>query len=85
MFFTLPPKLMCPYPATVLSHLFGYQPTQCAAYNIVLHNSAKQKFYTQQIDRKNNICTKNILEYNYTKDGSLLCVNLGSVIVIISH
>ena len=36
------PKLLCPYPATVLSQLFGYQPTPCTADNVVLHKNAKQ-------------------------------------------
>ena len=40
--FYQPPKLLCPYPATVFSQLFGYQPTPCTANNVVLHKSAKQ-------------------------------------------
>ena len=40
--FYQPPKLLCPYPATVFSQLFGYQSTPCTANNVVLHKSAKQ-------------------------------------------
>ena len=48
------PKLLCPYPATVLSQLFGYQPTPCTANHIVLHKSAKQNYVNinKQLDKK---------------------------------
>ena len=68
-FFTRPPKLLCPYPATVLSQLFGYQPTPCTANHVVLHKSAKQNYVSidKQLDKKNE---KN-LEYINTKDVGL--------------
>ena len=60
---------MCPYPATVLSQLFGYQPTPCTANHIVLHKSAKQNYISidKQLDKKN----KKNLEYINTKDMGL--------------
>ena len=67
--FTRPSKLLCPYPATVLSQLFGYQPTPCTANNVVLHKSAKQSYIDiwKQLDKKN----KKNLEYINTKDMGL--------------
>ena len=63
------PKLLCPYPATVLSQLFGYQPTPCTANNVVLHKSAKPNYSNidKQLDKKN----KKNLEYINTKDMGL--------------
>ena len=64
------PQTSVSIPCTVLSQLFGYQPTPCTANHAVLHKSAKQNYVSidKQLDKKNkkiwNTLTLRMWVYN---------------------